>query len=93
MTDADAMELARNAIRTALFVGAPVLLVGMLVGLLIGFLQALTQIQDQTVSFVPKLVAMVLVLSLSLPWVLQVLSEYSTDLIKDIPQLISGGGG
>ena len=93
MTDADVMELTRNAIRTALFVGAPILLVGMLVGLLIGLLQALTQIQDQTVSFVPKLVAMVLVLSLSLPWVLQILSEYSTELIQDIPELISGGGG
>ena len=50
-----------------LLIGSPVLLVGVVVGLLIGLFQALTQIQDQTISFVPKIVAMVAVLALVLP--------------------------
>jgi flagellar biosynthetic protein FliQ len=55
------------------------------VGLLIGLLQALTQIQEQTVAFVPKLIAMAVALGLSLPWVLTRLIEYSRELIQNIP--------
>jgi flagellar biosynthesis protein FliQ len=86
-----AIDLGREAIWISLYLGAPVLVVGMLVGLLIGLLQALTQVQDQTVSFVPKLVAMILVLSLCLPWLLQRLVDYSHDLIANIPRVITGG--
>ncbi len=63
----------------------PVLLAGMAVGLLIGLLQALTQIQEQTVAFVPKLIAMVLVLSLALPWLIARMVQYSHELIAGIP--------
>jgi len=91
MTPDDAIELARQALLVTLFIGSPVLLVGMAVGLGIGLIQALTQVQDQTVSFVPKIVAMLLVFGLSLPWVLQQMMEYSEDLITNIPTMISGG--
>jgi flagellar biosynthetic protein FliQ len=57
----------------------------MAVGLVIGLLQALTQIQEQTVSFVPKIVAMVLVLSFTLPWLITVIVQYSSELIVSIP--------
>ncbi len=87
----DAVDLGRQAIWTALILAAPVLTVGMVVGLLIGLLQALTQIQDQTVSFVPKMLAMVLVLGLCLPWLIQMMTDYSEDLIVNIPRLLSGG--
>lgn len=92
MSEADAIDITREAVKTALLVAAPVLIIGMVVGLLIGLLQALTQIQDQTVAFVPKLLAMVLVLSLSLPWLIQVMSDYSSSLFNDIPSILSGGG-
>ena len=81
----DAIDLGRQAIWTALLIGSPVLLAGMLVGLLIGLLQALTQIQEQTIVFVPKIVAMVMVLSLALPWLITRMMEYSTELIGGIP--------
>jgi flagellar biosynthetic protein FliQ len=81
----DAIDLTREAIWLGLLVCAPVLLAGMLVGLVIGLAQALTQIQEQTVAFVPKLVAMVLVLTLMLPWVFTRLLEYSSELINNIP--------
>jgi flagellar biosynthetic protein FliQ len=79
------IDLGRHAIWTSLLVSSPVLLAGMVVGLLIGLLQALTQIQEQTVAFVPKIVAMVLVLSLTLPWLITQLLQYSSDLITTIP--------
>ncbi len=71
-----------------LIVGAPILLSGMFVGLAIGMLQAITQIQEQTVSFVPKLVAMVLVLSLTLPWLVNQMVQYSHHLIVNIPNTL-----
>ncbi len=85
MNPQDAIDLGREALWVALLVGAPVLVVGVTVGLLIGLFQALTQIQEQTVSFVPKIVAMVLTLSLALPWLITRMLQYSTDLIEGIP--------
>jgi flagellar biosynthesis protein FliQ len=91
MDPQDALALMQQALITALLVGAPLLLVGMLVGLLIGLAQALTQIQDQTVAFVPKLVAMVVALLVCLPWLTQKMVEYSSLLIANIPKTIMGG--
>lgn len=85
MQPLDAVDLGREALWLGLIIGAPVLVTGMVVGLVIGLLQALTQIQEQTVAFVPKLVAMVVVLSLTLPWVITRLVEYSRELISGIP--------
>lgn len=85
MDPQDAIELGREAIWIALLVGSPVLIAGMLVGLLIGLLQALTQVQEQTVVFVPKIVGMILVLSLALPWLINEMLRYSSELIMGIP--------
>jgi flagellar biosynthesis protein FliQ len=84
----DAIDLSREAVNIALVIGAPVLVTGMIVGLAVGLLQAVTQIQEQTVSFLPKLVAMVLVLSLTLPWLIQQMVQYSHDLIANIPHTL-----
>ncbi len=81
----EAVELAREAIWTALLIGSPVLLAGMAVGLLIGLLQALTQVQEQTVAFVPKILLMVLTLSFTLPWLIVRMLQYSSELISGIP--------
>jgi len=82
----EAINLGRDAIWVALLVGSPVLLAGMAVGLMIGLLQALTQIQEQTVAFVPKIVAMVLTLSIALPWLITQMLQYSRVLITTIPE-------
>ncbi len=86
-----AVDLTREALSTALLIGAPVLLVGVLVGLLISLMQALTQIQDQTISFVPKIVTMVLALVMCLPWLVQRMVTYSEQLITNIPTTLLGG--
>ena len=80
-----AIDIAREALWTALMIGSPVLLAGLVVGLLIGLFQALTQVQEQTVAFVPKIIAMVLTLSLALPWLISSMIRYSTELIGGIP--------
>ncbi|REJ70285.1 MAG: flagellar biosynthetic protein FliQ [Planctomycetota bacterium] len=85
MSPDTAIDLGREAIMTMLKISAPVLIAGMAVGLLIGLLQALTQIQEQTISFVPKIIAMVLVLSFTLPWLIEEMVRYSQELISHIP--------
>lgn len=79
------VDLGREAIWITLLVGGPVLLAGMLVGLVVGLLQALTQVQEQSVAFVPKLLAMFLTVSLLLPWLLARMMEYCTNLFSNIP--------
>jgi flagellar biosynthetic protein FliQ len=88
MTIDSAVELCRNAVMVTLAVGLPVMLSAMVVGLLISIGQAVTQLQEQTLSFVPKLVTMVLVLLYTLPWALTLLVEYTTHLYRGIPGTI-----
>jgi flagellar biosynthesis protein FliQ len=86
MDPQDAIDLAREAVMITLWISAPVLIVGMAVGLLVGLIQALTQIQEQTVAFVPKLFAMILVLSLMLPWLISQMVDYTHELFENIPK-------
>jgi flagellar biosynthetic protein FliQ len=85
MTSSEAVDLIRDAIMMTLILGAPLLVIGMIVGLAIGLLQALTQIQDQTVSTVPKLVAMTLAIVVCLPWLADRMIDYSRNLFLEIP--------
>ncbi len=85
MEPQQAVDIGREAINLTLLVAAPILVTGLLVGLLIGLAQALTQVQEQTVSFVPKIVLMVLAASLTLPWLIEMMITYTTDLIAGIP--------
>jgi flagellar biosynthetic protein FliQ len=71
-----AVEAGRKALFVAIELSAPILAVGMLVGLIVSALQAATQIQDQTLSFVPKILAMAAALLFLLPWLLQVATGY-----------------
>jgi flagellar biosynthesis protein FliQ len=80
------VELATQAAMLALLTSAPILLTGMLVALIIGLLQALTQVQEQTVAFVPKYVAMIAVTVFCLSWLANQLVQYTVDLYAHIPQ-------
>ena len=75
-----AMELCRSTLMTAVIIAAPMLLVGMAAGLAIGLIQALTQIQDQTVAFVPKILAMAAVLVACLPWLVTRMTEFTSEV-------------
>jgi flagellar biosynthesis protein FliQ len=85
MDPQNAIDLGRGALWTMLLIGSPVLVAGLIVGLVISLFQAMTQIQEQTVAFVPKIIVMLLVLSVSLPWLIARMLQYTTDLISGIP--------
>ena len=80
-----AVELARVAVMVTLLLSVPIMAVATLSGLLISIAQAVTQIQDQTLSFVPKIILMLITALLLLPWSISVTVEYSEDLYNDIP--------
>lgn len=81
MYDETSLELVRQALLVTLKISAPILLAGIIVGLVISVLQAITSIQDQTLSFVPKIVAMVLVCILLISWIAARLMDYSVPLL------------
>lgn len=72
--------LVRESLIVALKIAAPILLAGVVVGLIISLLQSVTSIQDQTLSFVPKIASMMLVAALLIPWIVIKLIDYSADL-------------
>ena len=78
-----AADVAREALWIAVKISLPVLVVGLAVGLVLSILQAATQVHEGSVSFVPKLLAVVLTLALLMPWMLSVLSEFARRLITD----------
>jgi flagellar biosynthetic protein FliQ len=78
------LYMAREAVGTVLLVGGPVLGVSLLVGLLVSIFQAMTQIQEQTLSFIPKVVAVIAILFLLGPWMLSVLTAYTTNLLTQL---------
>lgn len=81
------VDLARHALLTAALVAAPLLITALGVGLIVSVGQALTQVQEQTLTFVPKLLAVAIVFLLALPWLLQVLVQYTAELFRGIPGL------
>lgn len=80
MNEADALEIMQAAMRTVLFASGPAVMVAMVVGVVIAFLQALTQVQEMTLTFVPKIVAILLSLGLSAPFIGSQLSIFA-DLV------------
>ncbi len=78
--DESAVFLVRETLLAALKIAAPVLLAGVLIGLLVSLIQSVTSIQDQTLSFVPKIASMILVAALLLPWIALRLAEYAAQL-------------
>ena len=80
-----AIEMIKNMIFLAIKLAAPLLVVGMVVGLAISLFQTVTSIQEQTLSFVPKALAIITVLIVALPWMLRTLMEYALELIQKMP--------
>jgi flagellar biosynthesis protein FliQ len=83
------VDLARNAVMLALLIAGPMLIVALGVGLIVSVIQAVTQIQEQTLSFVPKLVAVGATFLIALPWILQLLIKYTTELYRSLPTFVS----
>ena len=83
-----AVELLKNMMFQAIALAAPILVTGMAIGLAISLFQAVTAIQEQTLTFVPKALGIVAVLVLLLPWMLRTMIEFATAIIEKIPQMV-----
>jgi len=88
MTTEFAIELLKNMIYQALAIATPILVVAMIVGLAISLFQAVTTIHEQTLTFVPKALAVIAVLLLLLPWIMRSLIEFATAVIQKMPQMV-----
>lgn len=84
MTSVDALTIAREAVFVVIKLGAPAMLLSLAVGLVISFVQALTQIQEMTLTFVPKMIVILLSLLLFLPFMLSTLSSFTESLMGRI---------
>ena len=82
MTPEQAIDIGRQAMTVTLMISSPILLIGMAVGLTVSILQAVTQVQEQTLSFVPKIIAMVLAVGLFLPWIIVKLLQFSREMFQ-----------
>lgn len=88
MTDSFVVQIVREALMLVLIISVPILGVGMIVGLAISVLQAATQIQEQSLSFVPKLLVVFIVLIILAPWILNVLVGFTNELYAKIPLMV-----
>lgn len=84
MNNADMLGLAQDAIRTVLFVSAPMLLISLVVGLIVSVIQAVTQIQEATLAFVPKIIAVFISMLVFGPWIINLITEFASRLFTNI---------
>jgi flagellar biosynthetic protein FliQ len=87
MTGPETLDVARDAITTLIFVASPVMIVGLVVGLVISLFQALTQIQEMTIAFVPKIIAIFVSLLIALPFMAEKLHEH---MLRIAALIVSG---
>jgi flagellar biosynthetic protein FliQ len=83
------MSLGQHALELTLMLAAPLLIVALVTGLIIGAFQAATQINEMTLSFIPKLIAMAATLVIAGPWMLKLIVGYTRELFESIPMLIN----
>jgi flagellar biosynthetic protein FliQ len=77
------VDIARDALKTAIYVAGPALIISMIVGLSVSIFQVVTSLQDQTVAFVPKVLAVMVVVVLSFPWMMRVLMGFTIRMFTD----------
>ena len=88
MTPESVMTIGRHAMEVTLMVSAPLLLVALIIGLIVSIFQAATQINEATLSFIPKLVGIFITLVVAGPWMLSVLLDYMREVFTNIPNLV-----
>lgn len=84
------MEIVNQAIQVAMMLSAPMLIGALVVGILVSIFQAVTQINEQTLSFIPKILVIVVALVIFSPWMIEILTSFTKDLIVRIPSIVAG---
>ncbi len=85
MSPQEAVDIARRAMLITLLLASPMLGFGLIIGLIISILQAVTQVNEMTLTFIPKIIAVVVALALFLPWILQIIMNFTIGLIRSLP--------
>ena len=88
MTPDTVIKLAEQSIYMIIIISAPMLLIALAVGLIVSVFQAMTQIQEQTLAFIPKILAVFLALVFFGPWMVTLLLDYTRDLFQQLPHII-----
>ncbi len=88
MNSEQAVDVLRQLVTTSLLVVSPILIGAMIIGLLVSLIQSATSIQEQTLSFVPKLVVIALVVVVGAPWMLRLLMQFTTSFILRMPEMV-----
>ncbi|MHA4867409.1 flagellar biosynthesis protein FliQ [Duganella sp. PWIR1] len=88
MTPESVMTMGKHAMEVTLMIAAPMLLVALLIGLVVSIFQAATQINEQTLSFIPKLVGIFVALVVAGPWMLSIMLDYMREVFTGIPLLV-----
>jgi flagellar biosynthetic protein FliQ len=88
MTPESVMTMGRHAMEITLMIAAPMLLVALIIGLVVSIFQAATQINEQTLSFIPKLVGIFVALVVAGPWMLEIMLDYMREVFSGIPLLV-----
>ncbi len=84
MSQAHVIYMAKEALGTAIIVGGPLLLASLVVGLIVSIFQAMTQIQEQTLTFIPKILSIALILLFLGPWMLNIMTSYTINLFTEL---------
>ena len=85
MTTTDAVQLAREAMLVTLLLAAPMLGFGLVVGLFVSIIQAVTQVNEMTLTFIPKIIAVMAALAFFLPWIMRIIVEFTIRLLTSLP--------
>ncbi len=88
MTEEMVLQIGTNAITTIAYLAGPVLLAAMAVGIVISILQAITQINEQTLTFIPKMIAVILTLMIMAPWMLRVMQDYAVSVFGGAGEML-----
>lgn len=88
MTPEFVVDFARRSMEVTILLSAPMLGVGLLVGILVSIFQAVTSIQEMTLTFIPKILGVMLAIIVFLPWMLQVMIAFTADILINIPQYV-----
>ena len=88
MTEEMVIQLGTNALQTMIYLAGPILLAAMAVGIVISILQAITQINEATLTFIPKMIAVIVTLMVLSPWMLRIMQEYAISIFGGAGDLI-----
>jgi len=87
MSESMVLDVGTQAMKTALFIAGPVLGLGLIVGVVISIFQAVTQIQEMTLTFIPKIVIVAVAVFIFGPWMMRIMTEFTTRMFESLPYI------